>query len=604
MTVAGVPGVAVTELQNSTPPPANEPAQLDAVITDRQGRPLPGLKPDDFELREDGVVQPIQAVEFRSRPRGSSDARPRAIAAALDEQEEAQRPDVRLIALFLDEYHVSPANTTRVRNALASFVTTELRPDDLVVVMKPLDSLTAIRLTRDRATILERVDTFEGRQGDYEPRTTFEETLMSRAPEAADAARAQVVLSALRALTRHVGELRSGRKTVIFVSQGFVRPPRRDGQRVPDSPTIARAANGLDVAIYSVNPQPAVAGGREFGPDATSDASAAAAAMLQTLAEHTGGSLVGADDLNAGLRRAAQDLDGYYHITYQHTHPPDGKRHAIELRVKRPETAVRVRTGHWTPQPDPVRIASLGRFAPTIPSLPRRLQQISPFIRPWFGMSRGSDGRTRFTFTWEPNQGKKPAANVLTMSAVAADGTVLFEGRVDPIRTTGTVGPSASAVFEAAPGPVQLDMKIQSVDGRQIGSDVRDIELPNMTGARTMLSTPAVLRARTAREFRLISADLNAPPVSSREFSRVERLLIRVRAYGPGGQPPPVTGRLLSRLGQPLRELTALPGDAGEGVAQFDLPLSSLGNGQYGIELTAAGLPAPAKELVLFRVTN
>ncbi len=44
---------------------------------------------------------------------------------------------------------------------------------------------------------------------------------MSRAPGAADAARAQVVLSALRALTVHVGELRPGRKTLMFVSEGF-----------------------------------------------------------------------------------------------------------------------------------------------------------------------------------------------------------------------------------------------------------------------------------------------------------------------------------------------------------------------------------------------
>jgi hypothetical protein len=190
------------------------------------------------------------------------------------------------------------------------------------------------------------------------------------------------------------------------------------------------------------------------------------------------------------------------------------------------------------------------------------------------------------------------------MSAVAADGTVVFQGRVDPIRTTGTVGTSASAVFEAPPGPVQLDMTIQSVDGQQIGSDARDIELPNMTGPRTFLSTPEVMRARTAREFRLVSAAFNAPPVVSREFSRSERLLVRVHAYGPEGQPPIVTGRLLSRLGQPLRNLTVVEGDPGQGVVQFDLPLSSLGNGEYGIELTAQGAPTPVKELILFRVTN
>jgi hypothetical protein len=147
-------------------------------------------------------------------------------------------------------------------------------------------------------------------------------------------------------------------------------------------------------------------------------------------------------------------------------------------------------------------------------------------------------------------------------------------------------------------------MTIRAIDGQHIGSDIRDIDLPDLTGQRTFFSTPEVLRARTAREFRLVSTDLQAPPVVSREFSRSERLLVRVRAYAPEAERPIVTGRLLSRLGQPLRDLTPLPGEPGNGVLQFDIPLSSLGNGEYGIELVAGGSPTPAKELILFRVIN
>jgi VWFA-related protein len=606
MTVGLMPPPSLRASQTSAAPATSERSGLDAVITDAQGRPLLNLKPDDLELLEDGVVQPIQTLEFRAMPRDRPGAVPRPIASALDEKEEAQRPDVRIIAVFLDEYHVSAANTARVREAMTQLVEAELRPDDLVVVMKPLDSLAAIRLTRNHAAVLDRAATFEGRQGDYQPRTTFEETLMSRAPGAADAARTQVVLSALRALTVHIGELRSGRKTLIFVSEGFDRPARRDGQRVPDPQAIARAANSLDVAIYSVNPQPDSApdDAKKIGAQAATDAAVAPAVMLRTLAEQTGGRMIGSGNLNVGVQRAVQDLDGYYQLTYQPSHTIDGKRHAIELRVKRPGTQVQVRTGHWTRQQDSPRVASAGSFAPAIPSMLRRPQQMSPLIRPWFGMSRGADGRTRLTFTWEANQRMKPAANVLTMSAIGADGTVLFKGRVDPIRTTGTVGSRASAVFEAPPGFVQLDMTIQSVDGQHIGSDARDIELPDMTDPRTRLSTPEILRARTAREFRLISGDLQAPPVVSREFSRSERLLVRVQAYAPEAERPIVTARLVSRLGQPLRDLTALASDPGNSIVQFDVPLSSLGNGEYGIELVAQGQPRQAKELILFRVTN
>lgn len=606
LTAGLVPGRSVRASQTSASTPSREPAQLDAVITDAQGRPLLNLKPDELELREDGVVQPIQTLEFTSLPRERSIVEPRAIASELDEKAEAQRAGVRLIAVFLDEYHVSPANTNRVREAMARLFDEELRPDDLVVVMKPLDSLAAIRLTRDHAGMSDRAASFEGRKGDYTPRTTFEETLMSRAPGAADAARAQVVLSALRALTVHVGELRPGRKTLMFVSEGFSRAPRRDGQRVPDPQAITRAANSLDVAIYAVNPQPdaPTGDGKTTGPETAAETLTPPGAMLQMLAEQTGGRVVDAGTLNIGIRRAAQDLDGYYQLTYHPAHEQDGKRHTIELRVKRPGSQVQVRTGHWMPQREAPRVARANSFASALPSVLRRPQQTSPLIRPWFGMARGTDGRTRLTFTWEPNQRMKPAASALTMSAVGADGTVLFQGRVEPIRTTGMIGPQASAVFEAPPGPVQIDMTIRAIDGQQIGSDMRDIDLPDLTGQRTFFSTPEVLRTRTAREFRLVSTDLQAPPVVSREFSRSERLLVRVRAYAPEVERPIVTGRLLSRLGQPLRDLTPLPGEPGNGVLQFDIPLSSLGNGEYGIELVAGGSPMPAKELILFRVTN
>ena len=59
--------------------------------------------------------------------------------------------------------------------------------------------------------------------------------------------------------------------------------------------------------------------------------------------------------------------------------------------------------------------------------------------------------------------------------------------------------------------------------------------------------------------------------------------MIRVPAYA-GGAPVPVTGRLLNRLAQPMRDLGALP-DAG-GVTQFDLPLAPLAPGEYYLQFS------------------
>ena len=539
--------------QEGSPPDAAA-AAVAVVVTDAQGRAILGLEPADFELRDDGVAQTIEGVEFTT-PAGA-----------------------RLIGILLDEFHVSPANTTLVRDALRRFVDEALRPDDLVVIVKPLDSLSDIPLTQNRAALQEQIDTFEGRKGDYQPKTPFEETYMSRAPGPADAQRAQVVVSALGALARQIGERREGRKAILLVSEGFT-DSRRDRIRGPGVQAIVRSANHLDVAIYTATP----------GIDDST--------MLRTLAEQTGGTSIGAAELDEGLRRSARDLDGYYRVAYRPSHASDGRRHALDVQVTRPGAQVRAPREHWTPPPEPARLASAGSTA----SLRRRPQQTSPLIRPWFGMSRGSDGKTRVTFTWEANRRSRTEAETLTLSAVGAGGEVLFDGRVDPIRTIGASGePGLSAVFEAPPGIVQLDMTIRGADGRTLGSDIRDLDLPDLHEPRTILSTPEIFRTRTALEFRAVSADTGAPPVSSRAFSRTERLLIRVRAYGAAGDPPAVSARLVSRRNQPLRDLTALPEAPANDLTQFDLPLSSLAVGQYALEIRADDL----RELILFEVGN
>ena len=75
--------------------------------------------------------------------------------------------------------------------------------------------------------------------------------------------------------------------------------------------------------------------------------------------------------------------------------------------------------------------------------------------------------------------------------------------------------------------------------------------------SQTSLGTPAVLRARTLPEFQQVKADAQAIPIVAREFSRNDRLLVRVPAYGPGGTAPTLAVRLLNRGGQPLKEFTA-----------------------------------------------
>lgn len=217
-------------------------------------------------------------------------------------------------------------------------------------------------------------------------------------------------------------------------------------------------------------------------------------------------------------------------------------------------------------------------------------------------MSRGPDGLTSVTVTWEP--GETPPRNQrvasVSVKATAPDGLVLFENRIGP-------GESSRATFDAPPGNVALEMAIQSSTGAPLDTDYRGLSVPNFRVTRPTFATPQLLRTRTARTFAELSANPSAVPVASRTFSRAERLLVRIPVYGPGDVPPVVTASLLNRRGVAMRELRQVPAELAAGVMQFDLPLSSLAPGEYRIELVAANASGPrdeVREVVVIRVTN
>ena len=547
-----------------------DPVRISTVVTDRAGRPVTGLTLKDFELREDGVLQTLVAVD-------------------------ARRPAPRRIAILLDEFHIQPADTVRVREALTSFVNERLRDDDLVLVLKPLDSLQAIRLSADRGGVRDAIASFEGRKGNLVPRNKLEEDTMGRVPALIEASRAQVVLSALRALAGQLGSA-PGRSAILLVSEGFSQQPRRLSSRgLPDVGIVERYANRYDVPVYGFDPRP---GSTE--PDDT-------AVMLGKLVSETGGTLSHGEDLAGHLARVSLEIDSGYTLTYLPAHGDDGRYHPVEVTVVRREADARSRAGYVAALSAEARRAI--RDASGIgPVLPTRLLRRSPLIDVWFGVTRADATQGRVVVTWEPGRsllgtGRSSAARV-TLTATTREGKVLFEGMLSPMRVGGVVQDATAsdrAEFDAPAGRVQIDMTILGMAGEKLDVDARDLDVPTMKGSTPLLLPAILIATQSAREFREVTADVNAAPDPSRQFRRTERLLIRVPAYA-SGNPVRVTGRLLNRLAQPMHDLEPLP-DAG-GIAQFDLPLAPLAPGEYYLLFTVPGPSGPVDQRVGFKITG
>jgi hypothetical protein len=156
--------------------------RIHAVVTGPHGHAIVGLRASDFEVREEGAVRPVSAAEFRRVPRHST-AAVFPIKTRLDEERAARQPGTRVFAFFLDEFHVSPGTSAdRARKAVADFVDEKVYERDLAAVIRPLDPISSVPFTRDRALVHGGLTAFQGRKGDYVPRTPLEARLVGRDP--------------------------------------------------------------------------------------------------------------------------------------------------------------------------------------------------------------------------------------------------------------------------------------------------------------------------------------------------------------------------------------------------------------------------------------
>src|ERR1041385_5452455 len=199
--------------------------RVDVIVSGRNGAPVADLKQSDFELTEDGKPQAIENFKFIKLDGGVAslvaEGTPRQIRTDDDEQQEASRDDVRLFAVFLDDYHVRKENSLRVRAPLEQFVQTQLGPSDMIGLMYPLESVLNVRMTRNKDQVARGLDKFLGRKYDYTPENDLERQYAYLPVETQEQIRVRVALSALQGLIVHMGTLKEGRKQLIVVSEGW-----------------------------------------------------------------------------------------------------------------------------------------------------------------------------------------------------------------------------------------------------------------------------------------------------------------------------------------------------------------------------------------------
>ncbi len=141
--------------------------EVDAQVTDRDGKPIKGLRQDQFTVSEDGKDQKISSFEYNDVEKietagGGADAAPVTISIAGVAQPETLRPivrDHRLIVLFFDLTSLQPEDLERSTDAAKKFISQQMTAADLVGVVAYGNQLRVVSdFTTDRDLLDRSVD--------------------------------------------------------------------------------------------------------------------------------------------------------------------------------------------------------------------------------------------------------------------------------------------------------------------------------------------------------------------------------------------------------------------------------------------------------------
>jgi VWFA-related protein len=140
--------------------------QTDVVVFDRQGHFVPDLQKEQFELRINGKVQPIQFFEMVSAGSphdeeiwAKAEGKPVPVAG---QQPASSVPNPgKTLFIFLDDWHMGAESTIRTRDAVASLLNTSMGPNDRMAIVAATGQLAATQfLTNDKATLLASLQKF------------------------------------------------------------------------------------------------------------------------------------------------------------------------------------------------------------------------------------------------------------------------------------------------------------------------------------------------------------------------------------------------------------------------------------------------------------
>jgi VWFA-related protein len=383
--------------QSSPPPPdpqrkANTHAivsnvdmvQIDAVVTDKEGKLIKGLKPENFELYEEGKIQKLEKLDYFDMEVIESagnqpDAEPIVIELAGAADPEKIRPivrDHRMIVLFFDLTSLAPEDLLRSTDAALKYLKEQMSPADLVAVVAFGTTMNIDRAFTNNKELLQQevMALLPGKESMLAGMASSASDTVTEDTGTAFTAddtefnifNTDNKMLAIQMLCDSLGNI-PGKKIILEFSSGITQTGEENRSSVR---ATTDAANKNNVSLYQVDSRGLMtetpggdasvgmsSGRSAFNGSAVFRASQArhdSRDTLYTLAADTGGrTFFDMNDFSGIFKQVQDDTTGYYMLNYFSSNKArDGRYREVKVKLVGVPAGAKIkhRPGYYAPK--------------------------------------------------------------------------------------------------------------------------------------------------------------------------------------------------------------------------------------------------------------
>jgi len=610
VTLGGLSAVASAKAEQAQPQPPQQPpitfraeinyVEVDARVLDQQGKFVADLKPDDFQVFEDGKAQKVSAFSLVNIPLERVE-RPLFASKPVesDVRNNMQAADGRIYVIMLDDLHTAALRSQRVKLAARQFIERYVGANDLAAVVATSGRGDGSQeFTTSQTRLLRAVDKFMGQKLNSSTMNMIED-VQRRAgtPMAADPAadiddkergyHARNALDSIRNVANYLGSIRGRRKAIVYFSEGIdydinnmFSDQITEAQSVMDATReMIAAATRANVVVYAVDPRGLGAEFQDMAsiqsfPDDTSLGLGMSSIFnevrlsqdsLRVMGEETGGfAVVNQNSFRDAFQRIVDDNSSYYVMGYYSTNDRrDGRFRKIEVKLpNRPGLTVRARKGYVAPRGKAPEASKTAANGPS-PELKDAMDSPLPLTGLPVALTavvfkgpapKGSVVISTFIagsmlpFTESGGMMK----NDLEVLGVATDdkgksfstdrSTVNLNMKPDTAKRVAATGFRVIQSIDLNPGRYNLRVAVREGNTRKAGSVTFDLEVPDFSKAPLTMSDIAVTSALsgaapTVRPKDPLEKMLPGPLSSYREFAPADEVALFAEIYDNIKQP-------------------------------------------------------------------